>query len=142
MAGAIKKKTAAASKRKADVPPAREPESEAPDNDENQEGEEDEGVPPKRKHTAAASDSEAHESDEHEEGEAAPYDGSTYPKGARSAFSFWKTANRGKFSMKGAGRAWRGLKDKSEWDEMAKLDKERYEREMVIYDEKHAGDEE
>ena len=139
MAGPIKKKTAAASKRKADAP-TREPESEAPDNDESQE---DEGVPPKRKHTAAASDSEAPESDEHDEdeGEAALYDDSIKPKRARSAFSFWLAANRGKFSKKGAGRAWRGLKDKSEWNEMAKLDKERYGREMAIYDKKHAGDE-
>ncbi|XP_057670954.1 FACT complex subunit Ssrp1 [Diorhabda carinulata] len=67
--------------------------------------------------------------------------GDNKPKRAITAFMLWLNANRDKIKeenkgisftdiAKKGGELWRELKDKSEWEEKAKKDKERYEAEM------------
>uniref|UniRef100_A0A914PEN3 HMG box domain-containing protein n=1 Tax=Panagrolaimus davidi TaxID=227884 RepID=A0A914PEN3_9BILA len=63
------------------------------------------------------------------------------PKPAQSAYNLWYRENREtiikekrlKNLSKAANAAWKKLKDKSKWEEMAKEDKERYQREMNEY---------
>ena len=60
------------------------------------------------------------------------------PKGAKNAYMLFALANREailadsteKNVMKAAAVAWKKLEDKSEWEEKAKEEKERYQQEM------------
>uniref|UniRef100_A0A914QVB3 HMG box domain-containing protein n=1 Tax=Panagrolaimus davidi TaxID=227884 RepID=A0A914QVB3_9BILA len=63
------------------------------------------------------------------------------PKGASNAYACFIRENREailadekhKSFLKAAGAAWKALEDKSQYEEMAKEDKERFEREMASY---------
>uniref|UniRef100_A0AC35GJB8 HMG box domain-containing protein n=1 Tax=Panagrolaimus sp. PS1159 TaxID=55785 RepID=A0AC35GJB8_9BILA len=63
------------------------------------------------------------------------------PKGALNAYSCFIRENREaihadekhKNFMKSAAAAWKAVEDKSEYEQMAKEDKERYEREIASY---------
>uniref|UniRef100_A0A914P350 HMG box domain-containing protein n=1 Tax=Panagrolaimus davidi TaxID=227884 RepID=A0A914P350_9BILA len=64
-----------------------------------------------------------------------------HPKGALTAYLCFIRENREAIAadethkgfMKAAGAAWKALEDKSQYEEMAKEDKERFEREMASY---------
>uniref|UniRef100_A0A914YFC9 HMG box domain-containing protein n=1 Tax=Panagrolaimus superbus TaxID=310955 RepID=A0A914YFC9_9BILA len=70
-----------------------------------------------------------------------------YPKGALSAYMIWfresresiREGSKVKNLQKAAKFAWKKLEDKSEWEQKAKEDKERYQREMEEFNSKNGS---
>uniref|UniRef100_A0A1I8AQK9 HMG box domain-containing protein n=1 Tax=Steinernema glaseri TaxID=37863 RepID=A0A1I8AQK9_9BILA len=64
------------------------------------------------------------------------------PKRGQSAYMFWLAENRARLTEPGkpvtevtkkAGAEWRVLTERTKWEEMARKDKERYDREMAEF---------
>jgi len=67
------------------------------------------------------------------------------PKRGQTAYMIWLGENRSKIAKPGqavtevakeAGVLWRAMKDKSKWEKMAVVDKDRYTKEMAAYQKK------